>query len=77
MGNRNLKIGDSAEVVVITKSPYPTLYRNNECGLVNTVFISGNIDAFIGIPRLKDDGGWVVPKGAYKKIGRLTVTKVK
>lgn len=74
---QQLKVGDSAEVIVITNSPYPYVYQDGECGLAINVFLSGNIDAFIGIPNLMDDGGWFVPKGTYKKIGRLTVTKVK
>lgn len=49
------------------------------CGVIANEFGGGNIYAFVGISTNGDNGktGWYVGRGCFKKVGRLTVTKVK
>lgn len=72
-----IKIGDTAEVIKITgSSPYLTLYKKGDSGIIKKDFKNGNIEAIIGSDTL-DGSGWFVPKGSYSKTGRLKVRSVK
>lgn len=73
----SLKVGDTFEVVRVTKSHYPTLYRKGDVGVLHKETYDGNIAASLGIHSNHITEGWHVPKGCYVKTGRLIITKVK
>lgn len=68
-----MKIGDRFEVIVATASPYKSLYKAGNCGVVVDDF-GGDVSAIIGF---EGAGPFHVHNGNYKKIGCLTITKLK
>lgn len=71
-----LKVGDTAEVIEITNSNYPTLYDNGAWGTIEDEFYSGNYSAIIG-KTVDANSSWHVPNGTYRKVGRLIVKALK
>lgn len=78
MKKEHLKIGMSCDVITITAEQpmYEFLVKKGNTGIVNTDFVDGDVTACIGVTCLRE-GTWLVPKGEFKKVGRLTVTKIK
>ena len=74
-----IKVGDSAEVIEIVDSHYPGLYKVGDWGTVVDAFRSGNCSAFVGSAPVFSTvhHPWHVSEGTYKKVGKLTVTKIK
>lgn len=79
MKKEDLKVGMSCEVITITaeEPTFAGLMKKGNTGIVATSFSSGAVDACIGCSKTFSDGIWFVPKGEFKKVGRLTVTKIK
>lgn len=71
-----IKIGDTAEVIEITDSDYPTLYENGAWGTIEDEFHSGACSAHIG-NTMGINCAWHVLKDTYRKVGRLTVKALK
>jgi hypothetical protein len=73
-----IKVGQSCEVAVITdNSKYPSLYRIGNTGVLIDEYPSGNAKICVGGNDRYGDGTWHAYKGCFKKVGKLTVTKVK
>lgn len=72
-----LKVGDTAEVIEITYSNYPTLYENGAWGTIDSEFILGACSATVGNTIGGYGGPWYVFKDTYRKVGRLTVKSLK
>lgn len=74
-----IKVGDTAEVIKVLDSEYITLYNKNQSGVIVDEFItSGDVSAYVGEYRAGlSIRGWHIPRGHYKKIGRLKVRRVK
>ena len=79
MKNTELKVGMSCEVISITaeEPTFAGLMKKGNTGILTTGFSSGSVDACIGGSKTFSDGIWFVPKGEFKKVGRLTITKIK
>lgn len=74
----NLKVGQSCEVITITKRDYDDLlYKPGDTGVILKAYRTGNLDACIGTYSGDDGQGWFVRSGRYRKVGKLTVTKIK
>lgn len=72
-----LKVGDTAEVIEITNSNYPGLYENGTWGLIEDEYLYfGACSATIG-NTFEGNSMWHVPNDTYRKVGKLTVTKIK
>ena len=71
-----LKVGDTAEVIEVLDSFAHGLYGVGSWGTVVSHFQSGNLSAFLG-PYESGDCGWHVLKNGYRKVGKLTITKLK
>lgn len=72
-----IKVGQSCEVAVITDNGnYPELYSKGNTGVIDYQFSIGNASICIGATH-GILGTWNVSKGKFKKIGKLTITKVK
>lgn len=75
---KELKVGDSFEVVEAIGSFYPNIYNKGCCGVVVDEFDGFGISAIIGPKPINNQNtGWAVEKGNYKKVGKLTITKLK
>ena len=73
-----IKVGQSCEVAVITdNSEYPSVYKNGNTGIIDLQFRNGNAAICIGKTSCDVVGTWHVSKGCFKKVGKLTITKVK
>lgn len=74
-----IKVGDTAEVIKVLDSEYITLYNKNQSGVIVDEFItSGDVNAYVGKYMAGFSiKGWHIPRGHYKKIGRLKVRRVK
>ena len=75
-----IKIGDNFEVIKIIDTEYPTLYKEGDTGIIkHGGFYRSRAIALVGRKpsTLLLNSGWYVSKSCYKKIGRLTITKVK
>lgn len=73
-----IKVGQSCEVAVITdNSKYPSLYNIGNTGVLIDEYPSGNASICIGVTSSDVVGTWHASKGCFKKVGKLTVTKVK
>ena len=75
-----IKIGDTFEVIKIIDTEYPTLYKEGDTGIIKhgDFYINGANALVGGKPSsVLLNSGWYVSKSCYKKIGRLTITKVK
>lgn len=79
MKTQELKVGMSCEVITITaeEPTFQGLMEKGNTGIVTTGFSSGAVDACIGGSKTFSSGVWFVPKGEFKKVGRLTITKLK
>lgn len=74
----NLKVGQSFDVITMTKRDYDDLlYKVGDTGIILKEYRSGNLHASIGTYSGGDGKGWFVRSGRYRKVGKLTVTKVK
>ena len=69
-----MKVGDRFDVIVTTASQFKYLYKAGNCGIVVDDF-SGDVSAIIGFTH--GIGSFHVHEGNYKKIGCLTITKLK
>jgi hypothetical protein len=70
-----LKVGDTAEVIEVLDSFAPILYENGSWGTIAQEF-NTDVSAFLG-PCESDDCGWYVLGTDYRRVGRLTITKLK
>lgn len=72
-----IKVGQTCEVAVITNnSEYPSLYNIGNTGVLINEYPSGNAEMYVGCTS-DGNGNWYVLKNTYKKVGKLTITKVK
>lgn len=71
-----LKVGDTAEVIEVLNSFAPTLYDIGSWGVVVSAFRDQSLSAFLGMYTDSPDG-WHVSKDGYRKVGKLTITKLK
>lgn len=71
-----IKVGDTAEVIEITDSRYPTLYENGAWGTIEDEFHFGACSAIVG-NTLDTNNTWYVPNGTYRRVGKLTVKSLK
>jgi len=74
----HIKVGQSCEVAVITNnSEYPSLYNIGNTGVLIDEYPSGNAKICVGVTGSDGGGTWHAYKGYFKKVGKLTITKVK
>ena len=71
-----MKVGDRFDVIVATASQFKYLYKAGNCGVVVEEFDSGAVAAYIG-HLINYGDAYFVDKGNYKKIGCLTIKKLK
>ena len=69
-----MKVGDRFDVIVATASQFKYLYKAGNCGVVVDDF-GGDVSAIIGFTH--GIRPFHVYEGNYKKIGCLTITKLK
>ena len=69
-----MKVGDKFEVIVAAASQFKHLYKAGNCRVVVDDF-DGDVSAIIGFTH--GMGSFHVHEGDYKKIGCLTITKLK
>lgn len=74
---KEIKVGQSCEVAVITDTKYPYVYPNGSTGAIIDDFSKEGAIAFIGATNKNGCGNWYLPEETFKKIGKLTITKVK
>jgi hypothetical protein len=70
-------IGMTFDVITITaeRPTYDQLYQKGSTGVVIKEYPDKDIGAIIGYEH--GCGSWLVPKGEYKKVGRLTIKSIK
>lgn len=74
--DNELKVGQSFEVITITKPDYDDLlYKPGNTGVINAESKSLGVTAYIGTHSYLF--GWYIRAGRYRKVGKLTVTKIK
>lgn len=78
MKKEDLKTGMSCDVITITAEQprYESLVKKGNTGFVTIQYSDGDVSACIG-KNVYGEGIWLVPEGEFKKVGRLTVTKIK
>lgn len=70
-----LKVGDTTEVIEVLNSYAPTLYDVGSWGTIAREF-NPDVSAFLG-PYESSYRGWHVLGGGFRRVGRLTITKLK
>lgn len=71
-----LKVGDTTEVIEVLDSYAPTLYDVGSWGTIAQEF-NPNVAAFLGPYESGDCCGWHVLGSGFRRVGRLTITKLK
>lgn len=71
---KELKVGDSFEVIEVTKSK-SVYYKKGDFGVCVRKLTRG-ICAIIGSQE-RDNTGWYIENDEFKKVGKLTITKLK
>lgn len=73
-----LKVGMSCDVITITaeQPKFVPLMNKGNTGIVTMQYSDGDVTACIG-NNVYGEGIWLVPKEEFKKVGRLTITKLK
>lgn len=76
---KQLKVGDTAEVIeVLTINKFfsgTNPFRIGSTGTIHESVIPFGIKAFVGAT--SPGKGWLLYFGEYRKVGRLTITKLK
>lgn len=78
MKKTELKVGQSFDVITITadQPKFAHLMNKVNTGIVTMQYTDGDVTACIG-KNVYGEGIWLVPKEEFKKVGKLTVTKIK
>lgn len=78
MKNTELKVGMNCEVITVTsKEPTLTgLMKIGDTGIVAIQYSDGDVSDCIG-NTIDGEGIWFLFKEEFKKVGRLTITKLK
>jgi len=78
MKKEDLKVGMSCDVITIIadKPKFGFLMKKGDTGIVTMQCIDDDVLACIGV-NLFSESNWLVPNKEFKKVGRLTITKLK
>lgn len=79
MKKEDLKVGMRCDVITITaeEPTFTGLMKEGNTGIVTFQYSDGDVSACIGITNQWGQGTWLVPKDEFKKIAKLTITKLK